>query len=65
MTGPYDSIIGRSIDRIRKTTITFEPCHFHVATRDVRLCGAIIEADDKDFKATSIERFEMNAEVDD
>ena len=58
MCGPYQSIIGRDIDRVIQTTRTFEPCHFHVATRDVRLCGAVIEADENG-KATSIERFEM------
>ena len=58
MCGPYDSIIGRDIKRVLQTTRTFEPSHFHVATRDVRLCGAIIDSDDAG-KATAIERFEM------
>ncbi len=58
MCGPYDSIIGRDIKRVLQTTRTFEPAHFHVATRDVRLCGAIIDSDDTG-KATHIERFEM------
>jgi len=57
MCGPYDSIIGRDVGRVTKTTLTFEPCHFHVATRDVRLCGAIVETDLAG-KAISIERFE-------
>jgi metallophosphoesterase (TIGR00282 family) len=56
MCGPYDSIIGRDVGRVTKTTLTFEPCHFHVATRDVRLCGAIVESDGAG-KAVSIERF--------
>ncbi|QDT03648.1 hypothetical protein K227x_20320 [Rubripirellula lacrimiformis] len=62
MCGPYDSIIGRDIRRVTQTTRTFEPCHFHVATRDVRLCGAIIEAKDNG-KAKSIERFERKVDV--
>ncbi|MFG0260779.1 MAG: YmdB family metallophosphoesterase [Novipirellula sp. JB048] len=57
MCGPYTSIIGRDIQRVTQTTRTFEPCHFHVATEDVRLCGAIVEADAAG-RATSIERFE-------
>jgi metallophosphoesterase (TIGR00282 family) len=57
MCGPYDSIIGRQIERVTETTRTFEPCHFHVAKGDVRLCGAIVETDENG-KATSIERFE-------
>lgn len=61
MCGPYDSIIGRDIKRVMQTTRTFEPCHFHVATRDIRLCGAMIEANENG-KAASIERFEMKLE---
>ena len=57
MCGPYHSIIGRDIERVTETTRTFEPCHFHVATGDTRLCGAIIEADDSG-RAQSIQRFE-------
>lgn len=62
MCGPYESIIGRDIKRITQTTRTFEPSHFHVATRDVRLCGAIVVSDD-DGRAVSIERFEMKLDV--
>ena len=57
MTGPYESIIGRDIARVTHTSRSNEPCHFHVATEDVRMCGAIIESDD-DGKAISIKRFE-------
>ncbi|GAA5511000.1 TIGR00282 family metallophosphoesterase [Novipirellula caenicola] len=57
MCGPYASIIGRDIKRVTQTTRTFEPCHFHVATDDVRLCGAIVQSD-VNGRATSIERFE-------
>lgn len=57
MSGPYQSVIGRDIQRVTKTTTIFEPCHFHVATKDVRLCGAIVESDEGG-KARSIERFE-------
>lgn len=62
MCGPYESIIGRDISRVMRTSRTFEPCHFHVATRDVRLCGALIESDDNG-RATSIERFERKIET--
>lgn len=62
MTGPYTSVIGRNIDRVLKTTITFEPLHFHVATEDVRLCGAIVDVDPKTGRANSIERFEHRVE---
>ncbi|NND99553.1 MAG: YmdB family metallophosphoesterase [Pirellulaceae bacterium] len=58
MSGPYHSIIGRDIARVTQTTRTFEPCHFHVATSDVRLAGALIESDENG-RAISIERFEQ------
>lgn len=61
MCGPYESIIGRDIKRVMHTTRTFEPCHFHVATRDVRLCGALVESN-KTGKATKIKRFELKVE---
>ena len=57
MCGPHESIIGRDIDRVLKTTTTFEPVAFHVATDDVRLCGALIETN-ADGLADSIEPFE-------
>ncbi|MEM9364383.1 MAG: TIGR00282 family metallophosphoesterase [Planctomycetota bacterium] len=56
MCGPYHSIIGRDITRVTQTTRTFIPTHFHVATRDVRLCGAIVESN-AEGRAVSIERF--------
>ncbi|MGB7345891.1 MAG: TIGR00282 family metallophosphoesterase [Pirellulaceae bacterium] len=61
MCGPYESIIGRDIKRVTQTTRTFEPCHFHVATRDVRLCGAIVESN-ADGRAVTIERFELKVD---
>ena len=57
MCGPYDSIIGRDIERVTGTSRTFEPAHFHVATRDVRLCGVLIDTDESG-RTVSIERFE-------
>ena len=61
MCGPYESIIGRDIQRVMQTTRSFEPCHFHVATRDVRLCGAVVESNAQG-RAISIERFERKLE---
>ncbi|HEY2759574.1 MAG TPA: TIGR00282 family metallophosphoesterase, partial [Pirellulales bacterium] len=45
MTGPYDSILGRQVDRVLETTMTFIPTAFDVATGDVRLSGTIVEVD--------------------
>lgn len=56
MTGPFDSIIGRRIDRVMETTLTGRPTEFDVATGDVRLCGTIVTADPATGRATAIER---------
>jgi metallophosphoesterase (TIGR00282 family) len=56
MTGPYDSILGRRIDRVLQTTITFVPSMFDVATNDPRLGGAIVEIDAATGQAQSIRR---------
>jgi calcineurin-like phosphoesterase len=57
MTGPHDSILGRRIDRVRETTITFVPSEFEVATGDVRVNGAIVTLEPDTGRATAIERF--------
>jgi len=56
MTGPFESIIGRRIDRIMETTLTGRPTEFDVATGDVRLCGTIVTADPVTGHATAVER---------
>ena len=56
MTGPYESILGRRIDRVLQTTLTFLPTAFDVATGDPRLAGAIVEIDSASGRAVSIRR---------
>ncbi len=56
MTGPHDSILGRRVDRVMETTLTFNPTHFEVATGDVRMNGAIVEIDVETGRATAIRR---------
>lgn len=56
MTGPYDSILGRRIDRVLTTTITFMPTAFDVAEKDVRLAGAIVDVEAATGRATAIQR---------
>ena len=65
MTGPHLSILGRRIDRVTETTVTFQPTQFDVATEDVRLCGTLVEADPATGKATAIRRLVVReSEVD-
>jgi len=56
MTGPHDSILGRRIDCVLKTTLTFNPTHFDVANGDVRICGTIVEFDPATGRASGIRR---------
>jgi metallophosphoesterase (TIGR00282 family) len=56
MTGPYDSILGRRIDRVLPATITFVPSPFEVATGDPRLAGAIVDVDAETGRARAIRR---------
>ena len=56
MTGPHDSVIGRRADRVLQRFITGMYAHFDVASGDVRLNGAVIDADPDTGKALSIER---------
>jgi metallophosphoesterase (TIGR00282 family) len=56
MTGPYDGVLGRRVDRVLSTTVTFIPCPFDVASGDLRLGGAIVDVDAATGKATAIRR---------
>ncbi len=56
MTGPYDSILGRRVDRVLSTAVTFIPSAFEVASGDPRLAGAVVEIDADTGQAKSIRR---------
>lgn len=56
MTGPFESILGRRIDRVMETTLTSNPTQFEVASKDVRLGGTIVDVDIETGLATKIER---------
>ena len=56
MTGPYESILGRRIDRVMQATTTFLPTPFDVAKGDVRLSGSMVDIDAATGRATAIRR---------
>ena len=62
MCGPYDSIIGRRVDRVLKTMTTAMPSPFDVATGDPRVAGLFVEVDPEKRVATSVERIELRAD---
>jgi metallophosphoesterase (TIGR00282 family) len=59
MTGPHESILGREIDQVMETTLTFRPTIFHVAENDVQLHGSIVEVDPVTGRALSIRRLRV------
>jgi 2',3'-cyclic-nucleotide 2'-phosphodiesterase len=56
MTGPYEGVLGRRVDRVLSTAVSFVPCPFDVATGDPRLAGAIVDVDAATGRATEIRR---------
>lgn len=62
MTGPHDSIIGRDIEKVLETTITFKPRTFKVPLGDPKISGTLIDIDETTGKATAIRRISVNAD---
>ena len=62
MTGPYDSVLGRRVDRVLQRFVTQMPAHFDVAEGDVRASGAIVTIDSGTGRAKSIERIHWREE---
>ncbi|MDG2012796.1 MAG: TIGR00282 family metallophosphoesterase [Pirellulaceae bacterium] len=60
MTGPHDSILGRSKECVFETTYSFRPRTFHVAKKDSRISGVLIDVDRKTGKAQSIRRITID-----
>ena len=60
MTGPHPSILGRRIDRVLPTAVSFMPSPFDVAEGDVCLGGAIVDLDTETGKATAIRRVSVD-----
>jgi metallophosphoesterase (TIGR00282 family) len=60
MTGPYDSILGRQVDRVLSTAVTFVPSAFDVAENDPRLGGAVVDIDPATGQASTIRRIMLS-----
>ena len=58
MTGPCDSVIGRTTDAILKRFISGMPTKFEIARDDVRLHGALLTLDPATGKALKFKRVE-------
>jgi metallophosphoesterase (TIGR00282 family) len=62
MTGAHESILGRDIQKVMHTTITFRPTFFQVAKGDARISGTIVTVDRSTGKATDIRRLVVREE---
>ena len=58
MTGPCDSVIGRTTDAILARFLTGMPTKFEIASGDVRLHGALLTVDPETGRALKIKRVE-------
>ncbi len=58
MTGPCDSVIGRTTEAILQRFLTGMPTKFEIASDDVRLHGALLTLDPATGKALKIKRIE-------
>jgi 2',3'-cyclic-nucleotide 2'-phosphodiesterase len=56
MTGPYESVIGMDRQSVVQKFLDQLPARFEVGQGDVRLCGALLEADPESGHALSISR---------
>jgi 2',3'-cyclic-nucleotide 2'-phosphodiesterase len=62
MTGPHDSIIGVDVEPALNRFLTALPQKFETATANPRLHAAVVEADDRTGRASSIERVSLSAD---
>jgi metallophosphoesterase (TIGR00282 family) len=59
MTGPHDSVIGSVPDLALDRFLTQIPVRLEPASGNLRLCGAVLEIDESNGRATSIERLNL------
>ena len=57
MTGPWNSCLGRKWEPILQRFIDGRPRAFSMAEGDNRLCGCLIEIDEKNKRATRVEPY--------
>jgi calcineurin-like phosphoesterase len=60
MSGPYDSVIGQKKESIIERFLTSMPKKFEVAENNVKLCGIVVQIDEKTGQAKNIKRLQKN-----
>jgi len=63
MTGPFESVLGRTIDSVLQRFLTSTPVRMDVAEDDLRIQGVIVEIDESSAKAKFITRFEYKEDL--
>jgi metallophosphoesterase (TIGR00282 family) len=63
MTGAYESVIGMEIGPSLGRFLTGLPKRFTAARNDVKISGAVVTIDTKSGKATKIERYRYNFDI--
>ena len=59
MTGPYDSVLGRRVDRVLKRFVTGLPARFEVAAGDERIGAALFGIEHDTGRCVTAERIEV------
>jgi len=59
MTGPYKSVIGMEIEPVLSKFKTGIKTRWNPASEDVRVCGAVVEIEESNGRARSIERINL------
>jgi hypothetical protein len=59
MTGPYESIIGMKPAKVLERFLFNTPRPFEPAKKDIRLCGTLVDADEKTGHALAIRRVSL------
>ena len=62
MTGSFDSILGRNKDEIIEKFLSNLPTRSNLAQGDIRMQAVLLDIDEKEGKATNIERVEYKKE---
>jgi metallophosphoesterase (TIGR00282 family) len=56
MTGPYDSVLGRTKERVIKSLITGMPNMYSIAEKDLRVAGVLVTVDSVTGRAVNVEQ---------
>lgn len=59
MTGPYDSVIGMTVESSLPRFLTGRRSRFEPETKNPRLCSVVVEVDERSGEALSIRRYDV------